>query len=126
MPTRRHMKHISDACIYCEVCTSKMLRFEEYCECSNTACKHRVFFTPGANNGLIITNPSGLVMLSWRLKEPTPNCWEINGGFAKKGESGEQAAVREAVKELGGNITLGPLKYVTSIGDMYPYQEYER
>lgn len=59
---------------------------------------------------VLITNPAGLVLMTKRGPTQTrPDLWELPGGRREAAETFSDAAVREAMEELGVHVILGPV-----------------
>ena len=57
------------------------------------------------------------VLLARRAFEPAKGAWDLPGGFVEAGESGEEAAVREAREEMALEIRV--TEYLGSAPDVY-------
>lgn len=60
--------------------------------------------------------------LVWIYRKNDPRGWALPGGFVDRGESVEQAAIREAKEETGLDVELKELLYVYSRPDRDPRQ----
>ncbi len=68
---------------------------------------------------VIITMGESIV---WIYRKNAPEGWALPGGFVDRGESVEQAAIREAHEETGLEVTLKDLLYVYSSPHRDPRQ----
>ncbi len=83
------------------------------------ACNLSVFFTPVAAVGGLLVNQEGLLLLVRRARDPGKGKWELPGGFVDRGESIEQALVREIAEET--QLELSHIEYLTSHPNDYYY-----
>lgn len=60
--------------------------------------------------------------LVWIERNNEPRGWALPGGFIDRGESAEEAAIREAREETGLQVTLREILYVYSRPDRDPRQ----
>ncbi|MCH1503050.1 MAG: NUDIX domain-containing protein [Verrucomicrobiaceae bacterium] len=82
-------------------------------------CAFRYFFNPAGAVGTLVSDASGRVLFIRRERDPGKSKLGMPGGFIDAGESGEEAARREAYEEVG--LTLGELSYLTSHPNTYAY-----
>ncbi len=73
-----------------------------------TRCSFIFYLDPKLAVGTIVHGPGGFLLLK-RSIEPGYGKWTFPGGYVDRGESPEEAAIREAVEETGVRIRLGPL-----------------
>lgn len=66
--------------------------------------------------GVWILNSRNEILLTKRheSKRPAPNLWEYTGGYAKAGETGQAAAMRELFEETGIRAVADELCYLGS------------
>lgn len=72
-------------------------------------CSFIFYLDPKVAVGTIVRGPEGFLLLK-RSIEPGYGKWTFPGGYVDRGESPEEAAVREAEEETGVRIRLGPLQ----------------
>lgn len=72
------------------------------------ACAFIFYIDPKVAVGAVVRGPGGLLLLK-RSIEPSYGKWTFPGGYVDRGETLEDAAVREAREETGVEIELGPL-----------------
>ena len=80
-----------------------------FCE----ACGFVFYLDPKLAVGAICRAPGGIVLLR-RAIEPGYGKWVFPGGYVDRGESLEEAALREALEEVGATIRLTGLVNVYS------------
>ena len=83
------------------------------------ACGFRYFFNPAGAVGTLVSDADGRILFIRRERDPGKGKLGMPGGFIDPGESGEEAARREAYEEVG--LTLGALTYLTSHDNAYAY-----
>jgi len=83
------------------------------------ACGFRYFFNPASAVGTLVSDASGRLLFIRRERDPGKGKLGMPGGFIDAGETGEEAARREAYEEVG--LTLGELTYLTSHSNTYAY-----
>lgn len=84
-------------------------------------CGFNLFINPGVAAAVFIRDTKDNFLLIRRAKEPAKGKLAFCGGFVDMGESGEHAARREVMEELG--LTLRELNYITSHSNDYFYKE---
>ena len=72
------------------------------------------YYNPKPVAAALTTTRDGRIILLRRGFQPGKGLWTVPGGFVDLGESVEQAAVREAMEELGIQVTLTGLLGVYS------------
>ena len=80
------------------------------------ACGHRAFYNPKPVASTILRDPDDPDQI-WLLRrgfDPGAGRWTFPGGFVDLGESVEEAAHREALEEVGVDITINKLLGVYS------------
>lgn len=83
-------------------------------------CGFANFFGPVAAVGGLITNEAGELLLVRRARDPGKGLWGLPGGFVDRGESIEQALIREILEET--QLTVTDIRYLTSSPNTYRYQ----
>ncbi len=87
--------------------------------CSNG---HVLFLNAAPCVGIFFVTEENDIYLSVRGIEPHKGKLDSIGGFVEKGESFEQAAIREILEETGlSSDQYGSLRYITSGPDMYHF-----
>jgi len=82
-----------------------------------TRCGFIFYIDPKVAVGTIVRGDEGFLLLK-RSIEPGYGKWTFPGGYVDRGETLEQAAVRETLEETGVTVTLGGLLRVYS----YPHR----
>ena len=82
-------------------------------------CGFSCFFNPVAAVGGLLVNEEGLLLLVRRARDPGKGKWELPGGFVDRGESIEQALIREIAEET--QLHLSHIEYLTSHPNDYCY-----
>jgi ADP-ribose pyrophosphatase YjhB (NUDIX family) len=77
------------------------------------ACSFIFYQDPKVVAGTIFTVDGGIVLLK-RAVEPALGKWVFPGGYVDRGESVQEAAIRETKEESQVDVTLGPLLNVYS------------
>lgn len=85
------------------------------------ACGFNLFISQGVAAAVIIRDVKDNFLLIRRAKEPAKGKLAFCGGFVDMGETGEAAARREVMEELG--LPLRTLSYITSCPNDYFYKE---
>jgi colanic acid biosynthesis protein WcaH len=67
--------------------------------------------TPLVSIDLIISDPSGAVLMGWRNNEPTKNTWFVPGGCIRKNEKIADAFERIIETETGLNASFYEAKF---------------
>ncbi len=83
------------------------------------ACGFAAFFGPVAAVGGLIINPSGLLLMVRRAREPGRGKWGLPGGFVDRGETVEHALKREVLEETG--LRTHAAEYLMSYPNHYHY-----
>jgi len=85
-------------------------------------CGHHHFITPIPAACALILDRAGRLLIMRRAHEPGLGMLGLPGGVVDPGETGEEAAAREAFEEVGIVIDPGRLRYLVSLNNRYPYQ----
>lgn len=85
------------------------------------ACGFNLFISQGVAAAVIIRDAQDRFLLIRRAREPAKGKLAFCGGFVDMGESGEHAARREVMEELG--LPLRELSYIASYPNDYFYKE---
>ena len=81
-----------------------------------STCDFTDYQNPKACVAILITK-RGKLLLARRGIEPARGEWDIPGGFVDRGESAEEAVVREALEET--TLRVRVVKYLGSVPDVY-------
>ena len=84
-----------------------------------SSCEFTHFFAPVSAVGSIITDPSGLVLLLVRGKDPGKGKYGLPGGFIDVGETAEEALAREVLEEVRLKVTA--MTYLVSFPNEYVF-----
>src|SRR5258705_1954703 len=105
---------------YCPKCGQKSLSSpsEKLIECS--ACNFHFYRNPAVATAVILSDPSGQVLLTRRSKSPAKGKLGMPGGFVDFGETAEDGLRREVKEEIC--LDLERLEYLTSWPNQYLYQ----
>lgn len=112
---------ISDFLKYCPNCKNKLIKKTNLFYCQK--CVFYFYHNPIPTNGLIIYNETKEVLLVKRKFSPKKNYWDIPGGFINLNETLENSIKREIKEELGIDVDLKKLTYLTSSKDLYNYKK---
>lgn len=98
---------------FCPVCSaplvSKLLKAGDPERPVCTQCGHVVYLDPKVAVGAVIREDDGRIILVRRAIEPGYGLWVFPGGYVDRGETPQQAAVREAREECGLDVKLDAL-----------------
>lgn len=83
------------------------------------SCGFRYFFNPASAVGTLVSDAEGRLLFIRRERDPGKGKLGMPGGFIDAGETGEEAARREAREEVG--LELESLTYLTSHPNTYEY-----
>jgi len=98
---------------FCPRCGSAAeVDFPQSISCQS--CGYMAYYNPKPVAAALTTTRDGRIILLRRGFQPGKGLWTVPGGFVDLGESVEQAAVREAMEELGIGVTLTGLLGVYS------------
>lgn len=84
------------------------------------SCSFTNFFSPVTAVGGIVVNEKQEVLFVRRAKDPGKGLWGLPGGFVDRGETAEQAVVREVREEIG--LQVLDTSYLCSFPNRYVYQ----
>lgn len=83
------------------------------------SCGFEFFLNTAAAVAALITDSGGRLLITVRKAEPAKGTWDLPGGFADPGESGEETVRREIKEELGLDIVSA--RYLCSFPNIYKY-----
>jgi len=102
---------------YCSICGAKLsCRPDGNLAC--TKCNFVNYRNPRPTASALVLYKNKL-LLTKRGKRPYKGWWELPGGFIDRGESSEEAAIREIKEEVGLKIQL--MKIIGIYPDIYTY-----
>jgi len=81
-----------------------------------TRCLHVMYLNPKVAAGAVVEHKGGLVLLRREI-DPRAGFWVHPGGFVDRGETLEQAAIRETREEVGLEVELQGLLGAFSFAD---------
>lgn len=88
------------------------------------ACGYHHFITPIPAAVALILDAEGRLLVTRRAHEPGLGKLGLPGGVIEPGETGEQAASRETLEEVGLKIPLESFAYLTTLPNIYWFQGY--
>lgn len=91
---------------------------ERFFECAH--CGYRLYFNNTVAVAVLAVNPKGELLFIRRARDPGKGKLAMPGGFVDAGESGEEAARREVMEELG--VAVGEVTFLCSAPNTYPYR----
>jgi mutator protein MutT len=117
------MEHILKKFAYCPACGSN--HFEIHNEKSKicTKCGFCFYLNPSSAVAAFIVNDKNELLVCRRGKNPAKGMLDLPGGFVDKGETAEQALVREIKEEL--NLFAENLIYLYSLPNSYRYSNFD-
>lgn len=117
------MQHILRKFSYCPACGSK--HFEIHNEKSKicTNCSFCFYLNPSSAVAAFIVNDKNELLVCRRGKDPFKGTFDLPGGFVDKGETAEEALVREIKEEL--NLFAENLIYLYSLPNTYQYSDFD-
>ncbi len=84
------------------------------------ACEFTLYFSPITAVGAIVTDAGDQVLLIRRAKDPGRGKFGLPGGFVDRGETAEEALIREVREEI--NLTVLRMSYLVSFPNRYVYR----
>ncbi len=112
-------KPMEDAFRYCPRCATAADDVGEHpFRCHQ--CGFTFFFGPVTAVGGILRDPEGNILLIRRANDPGKGLLGMPGGFVDRGETAEEALIREIKEEVG--LDVDQLSYLTTLPNNYTYQ----
>ncbi len=105
---------------YCPHCAHKGFLPTESNAYTCDACGFHYHHNIASAAGALLQDDQGRILFVRRAKNPHQGKLGIPGGFVSPGESAEETVRREVEEELG--LQLGPLQYLASFPNVYPYR----
>lgn len=106
---------------FCPRCTSTHVQMENHYRLECLHCGF-VYFHNVAAAVAVVLKFENKVLFTIRNNEPDKGKLDLPGGFVDPGERGELAACREIKEELGLDLDVSNLKYITSAPNNYLYK----
>ncbi len=109
---------------YCSRCGSDSFTPVNQREFVCDACGYRHFITPiPAACALILDSQQRLLVIR-RAHEPGLGRLGLPGGVIEPGETGEEAAARETMEEVGLELPVTAFTYFASLPNLYAFQDF--
>ncbi len=106
---------------YCYLCGGEVSTKDDYVYMCGS-CGQSYYDNPKPCVEIVLFNDSGQVLLSKRAVEPYKGKFDLPGGFVDKGDTLEEAIIREVKEEIGIDTgQLKDLRYVSSYKAFYPW-----
>jgi NADH pyrophosphatase NudC (nudix superfamily) len=113
-----HPKSPINAYKHCPLCAGSFEhKGSNWLKCQE--CGYNYFVNQAPTAGVLILNDKNEVLPAKRKRDPKKGTWQSVGGFIGLDESFEEAAVREAMEELGVEIRLQ--EYLGSFPENYEF-----
>ena len=87
-------------------------------------CGYRHFVTPFPAACALIMDPQKRLLVTRRAHEPGLGKLGLPGGVIEPGETGEEAAARETMEEVGLSLPVEDFQYFASLPNLYLFQDY--
>ena len=87
------------------------------------ACGFVYYYNVAVSAAVVIANLQGELLLVRRAREPGKDKLAFPGGFIDRGETAENAAMREVREECG--VRLDQVAFLLSFPNLYSYREVE-
>jgi ADP-ribose pyrophosphatase len=107
---------------HCSACGSSGLIARGVREFVCPACDFQHFITPIPAACALILDAGGRLLVTRRAREPGLGKLGLPGGVVEGGETGEEAAARETLEEVGLDITASSFRYLVSLPNRYLFQ----
>lgn len=86
-------------------------------------CGFVYFYNVAVSSSVAVVGPDGQVLFIRRAHAPGKDKLALPGGFIDRGETAEEAAMREVREESG--LTLAGVEFLASFPNLYPYRGVE-
>ncbi|MBE9576800.1 NUDIX hydrolase [Flavobacterium proteolyticum] len=106
---------------FCPSCASTHFTFPDNRRFLCEDCEFTYYHNIAAAVALVFTFEDK-VLFTVRNVDPDKGKWDLPGGFIDPNETAEEAACREIREELGLNLQVSDLKYVTTSPNNYLYK----
>ena len=87
------------------------------------SCGFVYYYNVAVSSAVLILGPDGHALFIRRARDPGKDKLALPGGFIDRGETAEQAAVREVREEAG--VTLASVEFLASFPNLYTYRAVE-
>jgi mutator protein MutT len=87
------------------------------------SCGFVYYYNVAVSAAVVISAPDGHALLIRRARDPGKGKLAFPGGFVDRGETAEQAAMREVREEAG--IQLSGVEFLASFPNLYTYRSVE-
>jgi NAD+ diphosphatase len=87
------------------------------------ACGFVYYYNVAVSSAVLILDASGQALFIRRARDPGKDKLALPGGFIDRGETAEQAAMREVHEEAG--VTLDAVEFLASFPNLYAYRGVE-
>lgn len=109
---------------FCSRCGSDSFTSASQREFVCDACGYRHFVTPISAAAALIMDSQKRLLVIRRAHEPGLGKLGLPGGVIEPGETGEEAAARETLEEVGLALPVTAFKYLASLPNLYLFQDY--
>lgn len=107
---------------YCSRCGSDSLATVSNREFVCSDCGYRHFITPIPSASALILDAKQQLLVIRRAHEPGLGKLGLPGGVIEPGETGEEAAARETMEEVGLTLPVSRFEFLTSLPNLYLFQ----
>lgn len=106
---------------FCPRCGQRTIAIQGDGALCCSACEFLLYMNAATAAGAVIADEQGRILLLRRARDPSKGKLGIPGGFVDRGESVEEAIVREVREEV--NLEVTELEYLYSYPNRYFYRE---
>ena len=112
---------VKDAYKFCPRCGQDFKLEENRLQCHS--CGLSFYINPKACALAVLVNDKDELLLTKRAFEPAKGLWDLPGGFLEVDETLEESVRREVKEELGLDLDIEDLHYLTSSTANYLFQD---
>lgn len=109
---------------HCTSCGSDSLDQRGDREFVCTGCGFRHFITPFPAACALILDSQNRLLVMRRAHAPGEGLLGLPGGVVEPEETGEEAAARETLEEVGLDIPVSEFRYLAALPNRYLFQDY--